>query len=54
MTDPLVQQGSGLRVLRGGSWISAARYARSAARFGAAPGFRDQHLGVRPARPVTP
>ncbi len=53
-TDPLVQQGSGFRVLRGGSWINVAGNARSAARDGDDPGDRDNNLGVRPARPVTP
>ncbi len=53
-TDPLVQQGSGSRVFRGGSWFSGAGFARSANRAGYAPGIRSDGLGLRPARPLLP
>jgi sulfatase modifying factor 1 len=38
------------RVIRGGSWGSAPRYARVADRFGSAPGFRSADVGLRLAR----
>jgi formylglycine-generating enzyme required for sulfatase activity len=38
------------RVIRGGSWRSPARYARSASRPLARPAHRDDFLGFRPAR----
>jgi formylglycine-generating enzyme required for sulfatase activity len=41
--------GSGLRVLRGGSWFGFAWYCRSAYRFGWLPGGRDAFVGFRPA-----
>jgi formylglycine-generating enzyme required for sulfatase activity/Mrp family chromosome partitioning ATPase len=43
-------QGSGQRVLRGGSWFDVARICRSAYRFGRRPGDRDGYVGFRPAR----
>jgi formylglycine-generating enzyme required for sulfatase activity len=49
-----VDQNSGSRVTRGGSWDYVARAARSSSRGGGAPGFRYYSLGVRPARSVTP
>jgi formylglycine-generating enzyme required for sulfatase activity len=53
-TDPMVESGSGNRVDRGGSWNLVARYARSAFRNWNDPGIRNNILGFRPARPVTP
>ena len=38
------------RVVRGGSWIDFAGYARSAVRRGFVPGYRDDGLGLRCAR----
>ncbi len=38
------------RVMRGGSWHFAARYARSARRGRGAPGYRFSYLGFRPSR----
>ena len=37
-------------VLRGGSWISDARFCRSADRFTLGPGPRNDHFGFRLAR----
>jgi formylglycine-generating enzyme required for sulfatase activity len=47
-----VDEGSGSRVYRGGSWDNVAGVARSANRDGLDPGVRDFSLGVRPARPL--
>ena len=38
------------RVYRGGSWISRARFCRSAIRYGGGPGRRDYDMGCRLAR----
>ena len=38
------------RVGRGGSWISPARYVRTAYRSRGSPGLRYNYLGFRPAR----
>ncbi len=43
---------SSLRVIRGGGFGSAARYARSANRDGNAPFSAKDHTGLRPARKV--
>lgn len=45
-----VNQGCGLRMLRGGSWASAPDQVRSAFRLGASPGTVDARLGFRLAR----
>jgi formylglycine-generating enzyme required for sulfatase activity len=46
--------GTGLRVVRGGSYAVPERTARSAVRDRYAPTFRDSDLGVRPARALRP
>ena len=38
------------RVLRGGSWVFAQRFARSAARFRLVPGYRGESAGIRVSR----
>ena len=45
--DPLGAEGGSYRVRRGGSYIGAARGARSAYRFYQGAGFRDQDIGFR-------
>jgi formylglycine-generating enzyme required for sulfatase activity len=53
--DPVMPYaGVGARVVRGGSFSYAASGARSAARDGDAPDYRDDLLGLRPARHITP
>ena len=42
------------RVLRGGSWLSAARFVRVADRFGNSPSYASNYGGFRCARTVTP
>jgi formylglycine-generating enzyme required for sulfatase activity len=42
-----------LRVIRGGSWIYVAVFARSASRGKNAPAIRDRTLGCRPSRSLT-
>ncbi|MCB9759497.1 MAG: formylglycine-generating enzyme family protein [Alphaproteobacteria bacterium] len=48
-TDPVGTQGS-RRVVRGGSWLSNARYVRAAYRSANHPSGRDDYLGFRLAR----
>jgi formylglycine-generating enzyme required for sulfatase activity len=48
--DPTGATEASVRVHRGGSWLSAPRYARSATRHGSAPGSRISPLGFRLAR----
>lgn len=50
---PEKPQGSTARVVRGGSFLSFARYCRSACRSGRLPDLRLHALGFRPARFVT-
>jgi formylglycine-generating enzyme len=45
--DPLHDESSALRVIRGGSWGSPARLVRAAYRGGILPGLRDDDLGFR-------
>ena len=47
MTDPTGPVSGSTRVLRGGGWISYARYCRAAARYGSSPGGRNNSLGLR-------
>lgn len=42
------------RVLRGGSWTAPPSFARVAHRYGFAPGDRDDSLGVRLYRMISP
>jgi len=46
VTDPQGPSGASARVFRGGSWLSTARYCRSANRSGSGPSFRPS-LGFR-------
>ena len=48
--DPKGPQGSGLRVLRGGSWYYVPGYCRSAFRYGYFPRVRIHYLGFRLSR----
>ena len=48
-TDPQGPAQGSSRVLRGGSWLNAAGYCRSAGRLGYAPGYRGDSLGLRVA-----
>ncbi|HNS96751.1 MAG TPA: formylglycine-generating enzyme family protein [Polyangiaceae bacterium] len=50
VNDPIVNEGSGMRVLRGGSWSQAIGQCRSAARAGLDPAERDGDTGLRPVR----
>ena len=49
-TDPVGASSGSERVLRGGSWYSAAQYVRSAYRHGSTPTYRSYDLGFRVAR----
>jgi formylglycine-generating enzyme required for sulfatase activity len=42
------------RVMRGGSWIYYPKFLRSAIRFKDGPGYRDNNVGFRVARALTP
>jgi formylglycine-generating enzyme required for sulfatase activity len=42
------------RVLRGGSWYGSPRSLRSASRFGEFPGYRNNSIGFRVARAISP
>jgi formylglycine-generating enzyme required for sulfatase activity len=50
-TDPFTDAGGALRVVRGGSWRSAAADCRSCARSGLAPDTARDDLGFRPIIP---
>ena len=45
--NPMVENGGSSRVIRGGSWDSAAEGCRSAYRFWLSPGFRFFNIGFR-------
>ncbi len=47
---PLGPTGGSFRVLRGGSWVSSARYCRVANRIGVTPGDRRYGIGFRLSR----
>ena len=49
-TDPTGATSGSHRVIRGGSWISSARYCRSATRYWRTPGYRNNLLGFRVLR----
>jgi formylglycine-generating enzyme required for sulfatase activity len=51
-TDPLGHCGSGVKVIRGGSWAFDANSARCALRYTHAPADRGFSLGVRLVRPI--
>jgi formylglycine-generating enzyme required for sulfatase activity len=48
MKDPLATTASGIRVIRGGSWLNFAQSCRSALRCWYSPSVRDSYLGFRP------
>jgi formylglycine-generating enzyme required for sulfatase activity len=50
VTDPAGQCGSGLKVIRGGSWYFDASSARSALRYTHAPHLRGFSIGFRVVR----
>ena len=50
-SDPVAA--SDARIIRGGAFMYAPAWSRSAARYGYAPGFNGEFLGVRPARAIT-
>jgi formylglycine-generating enzyme required for sulfatase activity len=47
VTDPSGPEEGSVRVYRGGSWLNGAASCRSANRFGAAPGYRNNFNGFR-------
>jgi len=49
-TDPTGARSGNERVIRGGSWTSAARYCRAAHRLPLLPGYRSPVVGLRPVR----
>jgi formylglycine-generating enzyme required for sulfatase activity/tRNA A-37 threonylcarbamoyl transferase component Bud32 len=54
VSDPTGPASGSNRVLRGGSWLSLARYCRSALRNGITPDYRWGDLGLRLMRTVPP
>ena len=50
IVDPMGVENGSFRVLRGGSWFSAARYLRSASRYNYGPGLRHGDVGFRLCR----
>jgi len=50
VTNPFPNTTGSRRVLRGGSWLSFARFVRAASRFALAPEYRYGYLGLRLAR----
>ncbi|MBM3995814.1 MAG: hypothetical protein FJ303_16930 [Planctomycetes bacterium] len=46
-TDPIANEASEVRILRGGSWYDYAIHAASAYRWFAASGYFDTHIGFR-------
>jgi formylglycine-generating enzyme required for sulfatase activity len=52
--DPKGAPSGDSRVVRGGSWVSTARGARSAYRYRNDPGNRWRNMGFRPVLPVAP
>ena len=52
--DPVPPAKGSLRVRRGGSWASGARYVRAAYRYASPPDNRNGHLGFRLARGLAP
>ena len=50
VTDPTGAGSASLRVNRGGSWLSFARFARAASRSSDTPGLRNGNLGFRLSR----
>jgi sulfatase modifying factor 1 len=54
VTDPVGAGADGVRVIRGGSWISVARYCRAALRRGFDPSSVSYNLGFRVVRSSAP
>ena len=52
VTDPTGPSGGSFRVFRGGSWLSNARYCRSANRSMFSPGYRNDYVGFRLFRSI--
>ena len=48
--DPVIESGSELRVIRGGSWRDSAAFARVATRHSNSPDYHDGKIGFRVAR----
>ena len=51
-TDPAGPDAGEARVIRGGSWINAARDLRAASRQGDWPEDRSSTIGLRPVRTI--
>jgi len=52
--DPLVENGSGQRILRGGGWFGLPRYCRSSNRSSLDPAVKSLQIGFRPVLTLKP